>query len=237
MPAAELLGKVVFITGGKGELGRALAKVFREAGADVWASCYSSNLESDKDVAIDLHDTMKIQRAFRKVYDVTQRIDILINNAGVTHNGLLLADKDEQWNEVLDVNLQGMMRCCREVLKYMVPARRGVIINVSSLAALRSEVGQSIYAASKAGVESVTRTLALEVASKNIRVNAVAPGFLDTAMLKTLGQQRVHLLKEKVPLKRLGQVNEIALLVQWLASDQANYITGQTLRIDGGMGM
>ncbi|MEM9444672.1 MAG: SDR family oxidoreductase [Verrucomicrobiota bacterium] len=217
--------KVVYITGYKGELGSKLAQCYTSLGAVV--------VECEMDVT----NPASIDQCIDETLKRHRRIDIWVNNAGVSRNCLLAAEKDQELRRLFEINLESVIKCSRAVIKAMLPARSGVIINISSLAAWRPENGQSLYAASKGGVESFTRALAKEVAGKAIRVNAVAPGFLESKMTEGLDESHKVNLEKRIPLGRMGQLNEVAGLVAFLSSDEAAYITGQIVRVDGGLGM
>lgn len=231
--------KVVLITGASGELGLVLVRKFREKGAEVVAVRHRSPAQEPADfkVEADLREPDAVRDLFKAVSERYGRLDVLINNAGVSSNELVAMGREETWMEALEVNLLGTARCCREALRLMLPRRRGVILNISSLAGLRGRAGQGAYGASKAALESLTRTLALEVARKGVRVNAIAPGFLEGRMVRTLEARHREALLSSVPLKRLGTMEEVAAAAFFLSSDEASYVTGQVIRIDGGAGM
>jgi 3-oxoacyl-[acyl-carrier protein] reductase len=182
-----------------------------------------------------VRDEEAVQSAFQEVLKVHRRLDILINNSGVTRDGLLLRMTDEQWGEVLDTNLRSAFYCSRAAAKIMVRARYGRIVNVASVVGVSGNPGQANYVAAKAGLIGLTKALALELASRGITVNAVAPGFIQTAMTDALGEETRRTLLERIPLGRLGAVEDVAEVVAFLASPRAAYVTGQVWRIDGGM--
>src|SRR5262245_25043906 len=244
-----LKDKVAFITGGSQGIGRACAVVLAEAGADV--AIGSRNVEKLKSVVseieslgrsalatkLDVSDSAQVHSAFEGVVQRFGRIDILVNNAGITKDTLLLRMKKEDWDSVLQTNLAGVFLCSQEAIKVMLKNKYGRIINISSVVGLSGNAGQTNYAASKAGTIGFTKSLALEVASRNITVNAVAPGFIETAMTQGLPESVRSKLTEKIPLARIGTDREVAFGVRFLASDEAGYITGHVLNVNGGLYM
>jgi len=244
-----LTDKKAFITGGSQGIGKAIALVLAEAGADV--AIGGRNLEKLNLVAeelqstgrqilpiqVDVTQTDSVRNAFSQVSSQLGRLDILVNNAGVTKDGLLLRMKAEDWDVVLESNLKGVFLCTQEAIKIMLRQRYGRIINISSVVGQTGNAGQSNYVASKAGIDGFTRSIAQEVASRNITVNSIAPGFIDTAMTQVLPDAVRAKLLERIPLGRMGLDREVAYGVKFLASDEAAYITGHVLNINGGMYM
>jgi 3-oxoacyl-[acyl-carrier protein] reductase len=244
-----LKDKKAFITGGSQGIGKAIALVLAEAGADV--AIGGRNLEKLNLVAEELQSTGRrilpiqvdvthadqVRSAFSRISSEFGRLDILVNNAGVTKDGLLLRMKAEEWDVVLESNLKGVFLCTQEAIKIMLRQRYGRIINISSVVGQTGNSGQSNYVASKAGIDGFTRSIAQEVASRNITVNSIAPGFIDTAMTQVLPDAVRAKLLEKIPLGRMGLDREVAYGVKFLASDEAAYITGHVLNINGGMRM
>jgi 3-oxoacyl-[acyl-carrier protein] reductase len=244
-----LKDKVAFITGGSQGIGRACAMVLAEAGADI--AIGSRSIERLNSVVpeieslgrsalaarLDVCDSVQVHSAFEAVVERFGRIDILVNNAGITKDMLLLRMKREDWDSVLQTNLTGMFLCSQEAIKVMLKQKYGRIINISSVVGQSGNPGQTNYAASKAGIIGFTKSLALEVASRNITVNAVAPGFMETAMTEGLPESAKAKLTEKIPLGRIGSDRDVAYGVRFLASDEACYITGQILNINGGLYM
>lgn len=244
-----LKDKKAFITGGSQGIGKAIALVLAEAGADV--AIGGRNLEKLNLVAEELQTTGRrilpiqvdvtqadqVRSAYSRVSTEFARLDILVNNAGVTQDGLLLRMKVEDWDVVLNSNLKGVFLCTQEAIKIMLRQRYGRIINISSVVGRTGNPGQANYVASKAGIDGFTRSIAQEVASRNITVNSIAPGFIDTAMTQALSEAVRAKLLERIPLGRMGLAREVGYGVKFLASDEAAYITGHVLNINGGMYM
>ena len=233
------------VTGGAGGIGGEIVKFLHESGANVmisgsneiklksYANRYSPPLTSFK-------ADLKIFSELENLADFTlknfdNKIDILINNAGITKDNLALRMKDNDWKEVIDLNLNSTFFLTKIILKSMIKNRYGRIINISSVVGTSGNVGQSNYSASKAGIEGMSRSLALEVASRNITINCVAPGFIETDMTKELIINNKDKLQDSIPMGRVGLPSEVAGLVAFLASNQASYITGQTIHINGGL--
>jgi 3-oxoacyl-[acyl-carrier protein] reductase len=245
----NLEGRVALVTGASQGIGRACAIVLAEAGADV-ALC-ARNLEKLSaiakeiedlgrkalPVALDVSSADSVQKAVGKVQETWGKVDILVNNAGITRDNLVLRMKPTDWEAVIRTNLEGAYHCIRLVLPGMVRRRAGRIINISSVVGQTGNAGQANYVASKAGLIGLTKAVAAEVASRSITVNAVAPGFIDTAMTQALPEDVRKRILDFVPLARMGTDREIALAVRFLASDDAAYITGHVLNVNGGMYM
>jgi len=249
MPWAE---QVAFVTGASQGIGEACARVLAEAGAKVVVA--SRNLERLERLAAEINQTRadsagalavamdvtreeQIKEAFRKALDHFGKIDILVNNAGVTRDGLVLRMKRQDWDEVLNTNLTAAHLCIQQVLPGMMRRRYGRIINITSVVALLGNAGQANYVASKAGLIGLTRAVAQEYASRNITVNAVAPGFIETAMTQSMPAETREKLAARIPLGRLGRVLDVAHAVKFLASEEASYITGHVLHVSGGLYM
>ena|SRR5947208_4047705 len=244
-----LKDRIVFITGGSQGIGRACALILAEAGAHI--AIGSRNLEKQSAVVqeveqlgrkslavkVDINDPVEIRAAFAKVLEQFGRIDVLVNNAGITKDTLLLRMKKEEWDSVLQTNLTGVFLCSQEAIRIMLKQRCGRIINIASVVGQSGNPGQANYVASKAGIIGFTKSLAQEVASRNITVNAVSPGFIETAMTAKLSEAVKEGLLEKIPLGRIGSDRDVAYGVRFLASDEASYITGQVLNINGGLYM
>ena len=245
----NLKGKVAFITGASQGIGRDCAIVFAESGADV--AIGARNLEKLTTVAgeiealgrkamplaVDVSSEGAVRNAIAKVQDTWGKIDILVNNAGITRDNLLMRMKPADWEAVIRTNLEGAYHCIRLALPGMVRRRSGRIINITSVVAQTGNAGQANYIASKAGLIGLTKAVAAEVASRSITVNAVAPGFVDTAMTRALPDAVKQKILSVVPMGRMATGREIALAARFLASDDAGYITGHVLNVNGGMFM
>lgn len=244
-----LQDKVAIVTGATRGIGRAIAKAFADQGAKLVvvgtnAGLIHSFVEELQQTGTDalgmpvnVADSADVDQLMETVKDRFGRVDILVNNAGITRDGLLLRMKDDDWDTVLDVNLKGAFLCTRAVARLMTRQRNGRIVNISSVVGQMGNAGQANYCASKAGLHGLTRATARELAKRNITVNAVAPGFIQTDMTEALSEQQRNELLGQVPLARLGQVDDVAAAVLFLASDQAGYVTGQVIGVNGGMYM
>jgi len=245
----ELSGKTAFVTGASQGIGSACAQELARAGADVvLASRNLGRLEKVADevraigrealvVFLDLANPDTIKQAFSKALEKFSKIDILINNAGVTRDGLVLRMKTADWQEVLAINLTGAHLCIQAVLAGMVRCRYGRIINITSVVGQSGSPGQANYVSSKAGLIGLTKAVATEVATRNITVNAVAPGFIATAMTKKIPEKARDKIMARIPVGRMGSDVEVARAVRFLASDDAAYITGHVLNVNGGLYM
>ena len=244
-----LKDKIAFVTGAAQGIGKSCALVLAGAGADVVVGdCNPAKLPEvvteieamgrrALGVQLDVTDPVQVKAAFEEIMQKFSRIDILVNNAGITRDGLLLRMKKEQWDAVLNTNLTGVFHCTQEAVKIMLKQKSGRIINIASVVGQMGNPGQANYVASKAGVIGFTKCVAQEVASRGITVNAVAPGFIDTAMTLALNEQARTRLLERVPLGRMGTDLDVAFGVKFLASEEAAYVTGQVLNINGGLYM
>ena len=244
-----LAGKTALVTGGSRGIGRAIALALAARGADVVVTARTEEAASAtareitaaggsaRAVALDIADAGSVESALGGLLKERATIPLLVNNAGITRDNLLMRMKPEEWAQVIETNLSGIYRLCRAVVPSMVKARYGRIVNVTSVVARIGNPGQVNYCAAKAGVEGFTRSLARELASRNVTVNCVAPGFIDTDMTKALGDKQREALLAQVPLGRLGTPEDVANGVAYLLSDAASYITGITLDINGGMSM
>jgi len=236
-------GRVVIVTGAGRGIGREIAARLAGAGARVIATDLrfedsASDAEGRiRNVVMDITDDAGVETCVQDLLKDYGTIPLLVNNAGITRDNLLLRMKKDEWDAVIATNLTGTYRLCRALIPAMVRARYGRIVNVSSVVARLGNAGQANYAAAKAGVEGLTRTLAREFASRNVTVNCVAPGFIDTAMTKGLSEEARARLMDLVPLKRLGTPADVAAGVLFLLSDDSSYVTGSTLFINGGMYM
>jgi len=244
----SLEGKVAIITGASRGIGKAIAQRFVKAGASV-AFTYLSSDEKAKALENELSEGGGQAKGFKSnaaVYEDAQKlaedvveafgtIDIVVNNAGITRDNLLMRMTEESWDEVVEVNLKSIFNLTKAVQRTMLKARKGSIINMSSVVGVKGNAGQSNYAASKAGIIGFTKSVALELGSRNIRCNAIAPGFIETEMTGQLDEKVVQEWRDAIPLKRGGTPEDVAELTLFLASDASAYITGQVINVDGGM--
>ncbi|HMB39520.1 MAG TPA: 3-oxoacyl-ACP reductase FabG [Wenzhouxiangellaceae bacterium] len=241
----RLDGQVALVTGASRGIGAAIADMLKAHGADVFGTATSDSgaegigerLGDDRGQVLDVRDADSATGVIETITTLASAPTILVNNAAVTRDQLLMRLKDEDWLEVLDTNLTGAMRLSRACLKGMLKARGGRIVSISSVVGYSGNPGQTNYAAAKAGLAGFSRALAREIAARGITANVVAPGFIDTDMTRALDQQQRERLTETIPLGRLGQPDDIAATVAWLASPAAGYITGQTIHVNGGMYM
>ncbi|MFB3919374.1 3-oxoacyl-[acyl-carrier-protein] reductase [Candidatus Velamenicoccus archaeovorus] len=245
----KLQGKVALVTGGARGIGREIAMLFAQEGADV-VIC-DVNLESaqatQKEIeakgvrsmsfSTDVTAFKEVEGMVNLVLDNFKHLDILVNNAGITKDNLLLRMSEEDWDKVLAVNLKGVFNCTKAVSKVMIKQRSGKIISIASIIGIMGNAGQANYAASKGGIISFTKSVARELASRNINANAVAPGFIQTAMTDKLSEEQRKAMLATIPLNRLGVPRDVACACLFLASSDADYITGQTIVVDGGMSM
>lgn len=246
----DLSGKTALVTGASGGIGSEIAQELALRGANVILTgtrkqvledvASGLTLSADQCAAVipaDLSDPDAAKYLLEQAEDQVGGVDILVNNAGLTRDGLLMRMKDEDWQTVLDINLTSVMRLSRAVLRGMMKARWGRIIQISSIVGYTGNPGQTNYAASKAGMTGFTKSLALEVASRGVTANVVAPGFIQTAMTDALTDEQKAELIKKVPAGAMGQVQDIAAAVVYLASPEAGYVTGATIHVNGGMAM
>lgn len=243
----RLKEKIALVTGASRGIGKAIALHLAEEGAQIIIN-YANNSEKAKEVVAAVESTggkalamqadvscwQEVEKMVDSIYEKFGRIDILVNNAGVNRDELLISMEKEDWDAVINTNLGGLFHCTKAVAKYMMIQKSGRIINMSSVAGERGGRGQSNYAASKGGVNAFTRSVAMELAPKKITVNAIAPGVIETEMSSTVIRRAKDFILNSVALKRLGQPEEIAKVVAFLASDDSSYITGEVIRVDGG---
>jgi 3-oxoacyl-[acyl-carrier protein] reductase len=244
---SSLADKVAIVTGGAQGIGRAIAETLARHGADIvvadmdpgraeeTASAVTQLGRRALTVKVNVANWDEVKGMADRVVREWGKVDILVNNAGITRDGLLLRMREEDWNLVLQVNLTGTFYCTKAVLMPMTKQRYGRIVNIASIVGVMGNVGQANYAASKGAVIGFTKTAAREYASRNVTVNAVAPGFIDTPMTQGLSPEVKDQLQKQIPLGRLGQPADIAEAVRFLVSDEAGYITGQVLHVNGGM--
>ena len=245
--SSDFKGKVVIVTGGARGIGREIALSFARYGAKVAICDLNEDALKDTVEAIgkaggegmyilaNVTAAEDVDNLVDKVVDKWGRVDILVNNAGITRDGLLIRMKEEDWDAVLGVNLKGAFLMTRAVAKVMMKQRSGKIVNISSVVGVMGNVGQANYSASKGGVIAFTKTVAKELATRGINVNAVAPGFIQTKMTEVLSEEVKKRLMDTIPMKKLGHPGDVANACLFLASSLADYITGQTLLVDGGM--
>ena len=242
-------GKIAVVTGAARGIGQAIAYNLAARGADIVlgdikAEWLSESAEGVKKLGrkvwcfeLDVTNATAVQNVFNDIAAETGRIDILVNNAGITKDGLLMRMSEEDWDAVLTVNLKGTFACTKAVSRIMMKQRSGSIINIASVVGLMGNAGQANYAASKGGVIAITKSVAKEFASRNIRANAVAPGFISSKMTDALSDEVRQKMLEAIPLASFGTPEDVANAVAFLASDQSSYITGQVISVNGGMVM
>lgn len=244
----DLKGKRIVVTGSSRGIGAGLARELAKLGARVAVTYSSSSASAEKVLselpgeghmllALNVADAASVEKGFEQILEKFGGIDGLVNNAGITKDQLLMRMKDEDFDQVIATNLRGAYLCTKAVMRPMMKARAGSIVNISSVVGQMGNPGQSNYSASKAGLEGFTRSVAQEIASRNIRVNAVAPGFIVTDMTDALDEKQKEAIQSKIPLQRLGSVEDIAHAVAFLLSDASPYITGQVLQVNGGLYM
>lgn len=243
-----LEGKVAIITGASRGIGKGIAEVFAAQGATV-AFTYLSSDEKARALEAELTSKGGVAKGFKSdasKFDEAQSlvdavvkefgtVDVLINNAGITRDNLLMRMSEDQWDEIMEINLKSAFNLTKGVLRTMLKARKGSIVNMSSVVGVKGNAGQANYAASKAGLIGFTKSVAAELGSRNIRCNAIAPGFIETEMTGALDEKVVQEWRDAIPLKRGGSTEDVANLALFLASDMSGYITGQTINVDGGM--
>jgi 3-oxoacyl-[acyl-carrier protein] reductase len=245
----RLKDKVALVTGGARGIGQAIAFVFAQEGAivvigdvnmeDAQKTCLDIEAMGRKalPIQLDVTDYAKVEEGINKILDKFAKVDILVNNAGITKDNLLLRMSQAEWDAVLNVNLKGTFNCIKAVSRPMIKQRSGRIINIASIIGIIGNAGQANYSASKAGIIALTKSAAKELASRNINVNAVAPGFIQTDMTAKLPEDLKQKMKEAIPLNKFGSPDDVAAVCLFLALQDSNYITGQTIVVDGGMVM
>jgi 3-oxoacyl-[acyl-carrier protein] reductase len=243
-------GKTALITGASRGIGRAIAVKLAKQGAFTYIN-YARNEKAahetittiEKDGGrgslsqFDVRNADAVKDAISKIIKEKGSLDILVNNAGITLDGIFVRTKEESWNDVIDTNLKGVFNCSRLALRYMMKQRWGRIVNITSIVAEAGNAGQVCYSASKAGIIGLTKSLAKEIGSRNICINAVAPGFIETDMTASIGEENREKLVDLIPLARLGRPEDVAGVVSFLVSGEADYITGQVIHVNGGLYM
>ncbi len=244
-----LTGEIALVTGGSRGIGKAISIALAKANATVVvnsideeeAISVANEIQSFGINAVafkaDISNPAEVESMVQHIQEKLGKITILINNAGITKDGLLMRMKEEDWDAVLNINLKGTYNCTKACIKDMIKQRKGNIVNISSVVGISGNAGQTNYAASKAGVIGFSKSLAKEVGNRGIRVNAVAPGFIDTVMTEKLTQDMVNKIKEQIPLGTLGAPEDVADLVLFLVSPSAKYITGEVIKVDGGLNL
>ena len=240
--------QVVFVTGGTRGIGKAIALKYAENGYNIVINYVSDKTNVDEIkkefskygveslvVKADVSKAEEVDRAVKQAIDKFGKIDVLVNNAGITRDTLLMRMKEQDFDKVIEINLKGTFLVTKAVTPYMMKKRNGKIINLSSVVGVTGNAGQSNYSASKAGIIGFTKSIAKELASRNIRANAVAPGFIDTDMTSVLSEDIKANINAQIPMKRMGTAREIANVVYFLGNEESSYITGQVINIDGGM--
>ncbi len=246
----RLQGRVAVVTGGSRGIGEAIVRRLVQEGAFVYATYHTSSERAKQlweelnregyrvaFLQADVANEADVERCIATISEEARRLDILVNNAGVTADRLLVRMTAEEWDRVVNTNLRGAFLWARAAVRLMLPQRFGRIINIGSVVGIMGNIGQANYAASKAGLIGLTRALAKELASRNILVNCVAPGYVETAMTAQLSEQQQKALRDAIPLGRVATPEEIAAVVAFLASPEASYITGQTIVVDGGLSL
>ena len=246
----DLTGKVAVVTGGSRGIGRSICLRLGQAGATVVINYVSRSDAADETAEavrqaggqaavyqFNVADFKEVQAAFKQIMADHGRVDILVNNAGITRDGLLAMMKEDAWDAVLNTNLKGAFNCVKAASRPMMKQRWGRIVNITSVIGFAGNAGQVNYSAAKAGLVGLTRSTARELASRGVTVNGVAPGYIDTDMTKDLSDEVKEIILSEIPMKAMGQADDIAAAVAFLVSDEANYITGQFIHVNGGMYM
>jgi 3-oxoacyl-[acyl-carrier protein] reductase len=245
----DLKGRVAIVTGGAQGIGKSIATHLAQAGANVVIADVAEEMAKStaKEISqkgseaismvVDVSNLSSVEEMVKKTLDKFGRIDILINNAGVTRDALVMRMKEEDWDLVLDINLKGAFNCIKMVSPIMMRQRFGKIVNIASIVGINGNVGQANYSASKGGLIALTKTCAKELATRQINVNAVAPGFIQTSMTERLSQEVKDRLSSQIPLGKIGNPDDVANAVLFLVSEKSSYITGEVIKVDGGMAM
>ncbi len=243
----SLEGQIALVTGASRGIGKAIAETLAAQGATVIGTATSEagaesiteylSANGGKGMMLNVTDVESIKGVVKAIGDEFGSVSILVNNAGITRDNLLMMMKEDQWQDIMDTNLTSIFRVCKAVIRPMMKARTGRIINIASVVGLTGNAGQTNYSAAKAGILGFSKSLAREIGSRNITVNTVAPGFIDTDMTKALPDEQREALIKQIPLNKLGDPQDIANAVAFLASPQASYITGETINVNGGMYM
>ncbi|PKM92668.1 MAG: 3-oxoacyl-ACP reductase [Elusimicrobia bacterium HGW-Elusimicrobia-4] len=246
----KLKDKVAIITGGAQGIGMAIAEKLADEGAkivivDVMEEAAKKTAEEiskaqnveTASLKVDVSSSIETEQMIKKTVEKFGKIDIMINNAGITRDNLLIRMSDDEWDKVISINLKGVFNCSKAAAKIMMKQRAGKIVNIASVVGLMGNAGQANYSASKGGVIALTKTMARELASRNINVNAVAPGFIKTAMTEKLPEDAKKKLTDLIPLTRLGNPSDVANIVAFLCTDESSYITGEVISVNGGMYM
>ncbi|TVQ22697.1 MAG: 3-oxoacyl-[acyl-carrier-protein] reductase [Spirochaetaceae bacterium] len=245
-----LQGKNALVTGGSRGIGREIVLAFLREGASVWyldlaegdslaeyQELAAKNGATASFIEANVADEPSVEQAIAAMLAATDRIDVLVNNAGITRDNLLFRMSAQEWNDVLSVNLTSAFFLSKIVVRQMAKQRSGSVINVASIVGVIGNPGQANYSASKAGMIGLTKSVAREVAARNVRVNAVAPGFINTKMTEKLNEEQQNALKSQIPMGRIGEPEEVAKAILFLASDLSSYLTGQVIHVTGGLGM
>jgi 3-oxoacyl-[acyl-carrier protein] reductase len=234
----QLTNKVAIVTGGAKGIGLDISKNLAKSGAKVYALGRSENIDLEGNVTYkqcDVSNLESVQEVFKSIQKEAGSIDILVNNAGITKDSLLLRMSEQDFDDVIKINLKGVFNTCKAVSRYMVSQKQGRIINIGSIVGTTGNAGQSNYAASKAGLIGFTKSLAKELAARNILVNLIAPGYIQTDMTGKLTEEQIDSFKKNIPLKRAGLPDDVSDVVKFFASEDSRYITGQILHVDGGL--
>ncbi len=247
----RLENKAAVVTGGARGIGKEISRTFLDEGASVYIFDVNEQ-EGNKTISeftpvygggkvkflkVNITDEKNVADSIEKIIEIEHKIDILVNNAGITRDNLILRMSIEDWKKVIDINLTGAFICCKYAARHMIKSRSGKIINISSIVGVHGNAGQSNYSSSKAGIIGLTKTLARELAGRNILVNAIAPGYIKTEMTDKLDDKMKEKLMKQIPTGRLGSVSDVAKTALFLAGDESSYITGAVINLDGGMGI